>query len=75
MTDQAKAALFDLYPRDREALARIRERMQIKSNALAVRLAIRDLAARLDAGRSMPIQPDPDQQPAISAEVRDRSAK
>ena len=42
-----KAHLFDLGDQDREALARIRERMQLTSNALAVRIAIRALAKRL----------------------------
>jgi len=44
-----KPHLFDLADQDREALARIRERMQLNSNALAVRVAIRDLAKRLSA--------------------------
>lgn len=48
METQAKAQLFDLYPQDREALARIRERLELGSNALAVRLAIRALAKRLE---------------------------
>ena len=38
---------FDLADQDREALARIRKGLGINSNALAVRLAIRDLARRL----------------------------
>lgn len=39
--------LFDLADKDRQCLARIRERLQLNSNALAVRLAIRSLAKRL----------------------------
>jgi hypothetical protein len=38
---------FDLADQDREALTRIREGLGLTSNALAVRLAIRDLARRL----------------------------
>jgi hypothetical protein len=47
MDNQAKASLFDLYPKDRECLERIKQRLEIDSNALAVRLAIRELARRL----------------------------
>ena len=50
MATQAKAQLFDLYPQDRAALERIKERLQLSSSALALRLAIRDLARRLDEG-------------------------
>jgi hypothetical protein len=39
--------LFDLADQDRECLVRIRQRLEINSNALAVRLALRDLAKRL----------------------------
>jgi hypothetical protein len=39
--------LFDLADQDRECLVRIRQRLEINSNALAVRLAIRELAKRL----------------------------
>ena len=42
-----KACLFDLYPQDMEAISRIRERLQVNSDALTVRLAIRSLAKRL----------------------------
>ena len=42
-----KAHLFDLADRDREALAVIREKLELDSNALAVRLSIRALARRL----------------------------
>ena len=42
-----KAYLFDLAEKDIEALAFIRETLEINSNALAVRLAIRELARRL----------------------------
>jgi hypothetical protein len=38
---------FDLGDQDRKALTRIRERMGLTSNALAVRVALRDLAKRL----------------------------
>ncbi len=47
MASQAKARLFDLYPRDAEAIARIRARLALTSDSLCVRLAIRDLARRL----------------------------
>jgi hypothetical protein len=39
---------FDLADQDRECLKRIRSRLEIDSNALAVRLAIRELAKRLN---------------------------
>lgn len=42
-----KAQLFDLADQDRAAIARIRERLELNSNALAVRVAIRELARRL----------------------------
>jgi len=42
-----KAHLFDLADQDRAALALIRERLDLNSNALAVRLSIRALARRL----------------------------
>jgi hypothetical protein len=38
---------FDLSDQDREALANIRERLGLTSNAVAVRTAIRELARRL----------------------------
>ena len=38
---------FDLADQDRESLARIRESLGLTSNAVAVRLAIRELARRL----------------------------
>jgi len=47
-TPAGKASLFDLYPQDFEALAHIRESMDLNSNALAVRLSIRSLAKRLN---------------------------
>jgi hypothetical protein len=47
-TSQAKARLFDLYPADAEALKRIRERLQLTSDALTIRVALRDLARRLE---------------------------
>jgi DNA-binding transcriptional regulator YiaG len=50
MEAHLKAQLFDLADQDREAIARIRERLQLNSSALAVRLAIRDLARRLEEG-------------------------
>jgi hypothetical protein len=56
-----KAQLFDLADQDRAAIARIRERLELNSNALAVRLAIRELARRLEAGQL------PAQQPAQDA--------
>jgi len=42
-----RAQLFDLADQDREALALIRQKLEIGSSALAVRLAIRNLARRL----------------------------
>ena len=48
MSSNLKAQLFDLADQDREALARIREHLELSSNALAVRLAIRELARRLE---------------------------
>jgi len=48
-----RASLFDLADRDRAAIARIRERLELNSNALAVRIAIRELARRLDAGQAI----------------------
>ena len=42
-----KAHLFDLADQDRECLTAIRERLELPSNALAVRIAIRALAKRL----------------------------
>jgi hypothetical protein len=47
MASQAKARLFDLYPADAAAIARIRERLALNSDALCVRIAIRNLAERL----------------------------
>jgi hypothetical protein len=47
-----KAQLFDLYDQDREAIARIRELQGLNSNALVVRLALRELRKRLDASLS-----------------------
>ena len=47
MASQAKARLFDLYPKDAEALKRIRERLQLGSDALAIRVSLRELARRL----------------------------
>jgi hypothetical protein len=47
MATQAKARLFDLYPQDVAALARIRKRLQLNSDALAIRVALRELAKRL----------------------------
>jgi len=43
-----KAHLFDLADQDREALARIRKKLDLPSNALAVRYALRVLEARLE---------------------------
>ena len=42
-----KAHLFDLADEDRKCLERIKERLQLGSSALAVRIAIRELAKRL----------------------------
>jgi DNA-binding transcriptional regulator YiaG len=53
-----KAQLFDLADQDREAIRRIRERLEIHSNALAVRLAIRELARRLEDGNIKPSEQD-----------------
>jgi hypothetical protein len=38
---------FDLADQDRRCLERIKQRLEISSSALAVRIAIRDLARRL----------------------------
>ena len=46
-TPSGTARLFDLYPQDFVSLARIRERLELPSDALVVRLAIRALAKRL----------------------------
>ena len=43
-----RAQLFDLADQDRECLTLIREKLDIDSNALAVRLSIRALARRLN---------------------------
>ena len=51
MATDLRAQLFDLADQDREAIARIRERLKINSNALAVRLALRSLAKRLTQQR------------------------
>jgi hypothetical protein len=51
MSTNSKASLFDLYPQDRAAIARIRERLELHSNALVVRIALRDLARRLEEGQ------------------------
>lgn len=48
-----KAHLFDLADQDRAALTLIRDRLEINSNALAVRLAIRDLARKLGDPRQL----------------------
>jgi hypothetical protein len=54
---------FDLGDQDRARLDRIKKRLQLKSTALAIRLAIRDLAERLvDPGES-------DVAPAAASEV------
>jgi hypothetical protein len=50
-TSVFKASLFDLTEQDRAAIARIRERLELNSNALAVRIALRELARRLDANQ------------------------
>jgi hypothetical protein len=47
MASEARARLFDLYPADADALRRIRERLELSSDALAIRVALRDLARRL----------------------------
>jgi hypothetical protein len=39
---------FDLADQDRQCLERIKQRLELTSNALAVRVALRDLAKRLD---------------------------
>jgi len=40
---------FDLGDADRAAIVKIRERLQLNSGALAVRIALRRLAQQLDA--------------------------
>jgi hypothetical protein len=52
MATNLKAQLFDLADQDREAIARIREALELNSNALVVRLAIRELARRLGEPKS-----------------------
>jgi hypothetical protein len=47
-----KTHLFDLADEDREALVFIRETLGISSNALAVRMAIREMANRLKEEQS-----------------------
>jgi hypothetical protein len=47
MPTDLKAQLFDLSDFDRECLARIRERLDLPSNALCVRYALRALDRRL----------------------------
>lgn len=47
MATNLKAQLFDLADQDRACLERIKARLEIQSSALAVRIAIRDLAKRL----------------------------
>jgi hypothetical protein len=58
-----KAHLFDLADQDRTALATIREQMELDSNALAVRIAIRNLARQLNnpARLSEPEDKNPEQ--------------
>lgn len=51
MNSRFRAHLVDLTDFDRQCLARIRQRLELGSNALAVRVAIRDLARRLDSGQ------------------------
>jgi hypothetical protein len=57
MDNQARAQLFDLYPRDRECLERIKAKLELDSSALAVRLAIRELAKRLSEPQKESEQP------------------
>ena len=66
MTHQSdlRAHRFYLADQDRAAIAKIRECMQLDSGALAVRLAIRDLAKRLDAGQPEGQEADPVNVPA-----------
>jgi hypothetical protein len=61
MASPAKARLFDLYPQDAEALKRIRERLQLGSDALAIRVALRSLSRRL-------IEPEAHAEPAQKGE-------
>ena len=67
---------FDLGDEDRACLTRIRQRLELSSNALAVRLALRSLAARLNDehppggaknGRPDAVTPDlPEQQKSLA---------
>ena len=57
---------FDLADQDRKALLKIRAHLGLNSNALAVRLAIRDLARRLNEPENADqegstLQTEPDQ--------------
>jgi len=61
-TSQTKTKLIDLYPEDFEAISRIRQRLELTSDALTIRFAIRNLARRLS-------------QPAASAEPASEEAK
>jgi hypothetical protein len=54
MTTQAKASLYDLYPEDRKAIERIRSRLELNSDALTIRVALRSLAARLNESPKIP---------------------
>jgi hypothetical protein len=49
-----RAHLFDLADQDRECLERIKQRLEINSSALAVRLALRSLAKRLNNPTGLP---------------------
>jgi hypothetical protein len=47
MATDLRAQLFDLSDLDRECLERIKQRLELQSSALAVRISIRELARRL----------------------------
>lgn len=50
-----KRTCFHLGDQDRAAISRICDRLDLPSSALAIRIAIRDLAKRLEAGQTATI--------------------
>jgi len=48
-----KPTLVNLGDRDRICIERIKDRLELDSSALAIRVAIRDLAKRLDTGQEL----------------------
>jgi len=62
MATNLKAQLFDLADQDRECLESIKARLELTSSALAVRVAIRDLARRLEKPEILTDKPAQDGQ-------------